>query len=157
MLARGSLLLRACGLSLMPCTEPASHCALTSTNFATVKQQSRIRPGSQEDGSCVQGSFVMQGSYELTLKLASSSWGTWARCLCTVSIQGGDIHFLLNMAAMKMSLTGTFAPSASPLLRSPAKLPGERLRVPNHVGLDSHQAGLSQRPHICFRHEATAT
>ena len=36
-----------------------------------------------------------------------------------------DYYCLLNMAAMKMSLTGTFAPSASPLLRAHAKLPGE--------------------------------
>ena len=34
-------------------------------------------------------------------------------------------HCSINMAAMKMSLAGSFAPSTAPLLRAPAKFSGE--------------------------------
>lgn len=70
-------------------------------------------------------SFVLSGSYELTLKLVSSSWGISACCLCTGAAAPDITYCYFSMAALKMSLMGTFAPSASPLLRSPAKLPGE--------------------------------
>ncbi len=88
-----------------------------------------------------QTSFGMSGSYELTLKLASSSLGTSARCLCIVSTDLKTASYLLNMAAMKMSLMGTFAPSASPLLRAPVKLPGKWALHCTPVCIEDHRAG----------------
>ena len=80
-------------------------------------------------GNVSLGSFVTSGSYKLTLKLVSSSWETSARS-ASLAVSAPDrafrdTHRLFDMAAMRMSLLGAFAPSTSPLLRTPAKLPGD--------------------------------